>query len=351
MYSILEYYGIRGVAKQWFTSYLNNRKQAVIVNGAISDQFDILCGVPQGSVLGPLLFLLYINDFHCSSKFFQFHLFADDANLFCEDKHSSSLAAKVNTELKNVHSWLCANKLSLNVKKSSAVIFQPKQKRNASSDFNIVINTESLKINSCIKYLGIYIDSHLSWKDHIEFLVKKIKRNIGLLSKLRHYVNTVTLKNMYYSLIHPFVIYGIIAWGNTYETTLKPIFVLQKKALRIITFSSFDHPSSSLYKSLNIIKLPDLVKLTVAIFMYKYHNRLLPTAFQSFFTNVNKVHNYNTRLASKQSFYLPRARTNYAIFNIRFQGPRVWNLLKEDVKSLYLSGFKNAIKNTYINNY
>ena len=156
---------------------------------------------------------------------------------------------------------------------------------------------------------------------------------------------------MYFSLINPFIIYGIISWGNTYETTFKPLYVLQKKALHIITFSSLDHPSSPLYKSLEIIKLPDLIKLKVATFMYKYHYHLLLSAFKSYFTSIDEVHNYKTRQATKQSYYLPRTRTNYTIFNIRFQGPRIWNSIEENIKSLSLSRFKNAIKQSFIAKY
>ena len=125
----LEYYGICGVAKDWFTSYLCDRKQVITVNTVTSDQQIMSCGIPQESVLGPILFLLYINDFHLCSNFFEFHLFADDANLFCVNKNISTLFAKINLELSNIHTWLCANKLSLDVKKSKYVIFHPRQKK------------------------------------------------------------------------------------------------------------------------------------------------------------------------------------------------------------------------------
>ena len=319
----LELYGIRGIARTWFISYLANRQQTVSVNNVTSTPVNISCGVPQGSVLGPILFLLYINDFHSCSDFFDF-LFADDTNLFSKHKSLSSLEALINVELINVNSWLCANKLSLNVDKSSFVVFHPPQRKIIPS-FNLTINGIHLKRDFCIKYLGVLIDSNLSWKSQVDSIVKKIKRSIGILSKLRYYVNITILINLYYSLIYPFLTYGILSWGNAYTTTLQPLYILQKKAMRIITFSNFDQHSTPLFRLLNIIKSYDLVTLYISVFMFKFHNRLLPSYFDFFFTQVKEIHKYNTRSAANQSYYLPRARTNYGLFNIRFQGPKVWN--------------------------
>ena len=111
-----------------------------------------------------------------------------------------------------------------------------------------------MKRKSCVSYLGVLIDSTLSWKNQIEYVSKKIRRSIGILCKLRYFVTRDILINLYYALIYPFLIYGLISWGNTYESNFKPIYILQKKALRIITFSAFDHPSSPLFKSLGITK-------------------------------------------------------------------------------------------------
>ena len=302
-----------------------------MVNNTTSRKCNITCGIPQGSVLGPLLFLLYINDFHCSSELFDFHLFADDANLFYENKSLQILQNRINSELINVHTWLSANKLSLNIEKSNLIIFHPPQKILQDFSFNLFLNNKQLKREYCIKYLGILIDSHLSWKPQVDFVVKKIRRSIGILSKLRHYIDLSILLKLYYALIYPFLIYGIIIWGNTYESTLKPIFILQKKALRIITFSQYDSPSSPLFKSLQVIKFYDLVTFHIATFVYKFHNQLPPTVFHSFFTKVTNIHKYNTRLAAKQSYYLPFVRTNYGKFNIRFQGPSIWNCIDKDI--------------------
>ena len=146
-----------------------------------------------------------------------------------------------------------------------------------------------------IKYLGIMIDSNLSWKSQISCISKKIKRSIGILSKLRYYVDLSILIKLYYALIYPFLIYGIITWGNTYPTTIQPLSVLQKKEVRIMTFSKFDEHSSPLFKKLNIIKLSDLIKYHISIFMFKFHNQLLPSVFNSYFTSVENIHSYNTR--------------------------------------------------------
>ena len=136
----------------------------------------------------------------------------------------------------------------------------------------------------------------------------------------------------------------------TYESTLKPIFILQKKALRTITFSQYDSPSNPLFKSLQVIKFYDLVTFHIATFMYKFHNQLLPTAFHSFFTKVTYIHKYNifTRLAAKQSYYLPFVRTNYGKFNIRFQGPSIWN---KDIKLSSKAVFKKKIQAQYLKKY
>ena len=169
----LEHYGIRGIANEWFRSYLTNRQQFVSFNNSDSNTLHITCGVPQGSVLGPLLFLIYINDFINSLSVFDFHLFADDSNLFYSDKDLQHLEETVNQELNEINAWLCANKLSLNIDKTHFVIFHPYQKKLIHS-MKIEIDGKTINEHKSVKYLGILIDCHLNWKEHIQQLSKNI---------------------------------------------------------------------------------------------------------------------------------------------------------------------------------
>ena len=215
----------------------------------------------------------------------------------------------------------------------------------------LIISNREIMQEKFIKYLGLLIDSHLSWKYHILHISKKIKRCIGILSKIRHSVTSQVLIQLYYSLIYPLLTYSLITWGNTYQTTLLPLIILQKKAVRIMTFSEYNSHSSPLFQKLKILKVSDLIYLYTALFMYDYYSNRLPLIFDNFFKSINKVHQYQTRLASKISYYLPKARTNYGKFNIRFFGAKVWNSIDDLLKSKSRACFKNLLKELIISNY
>jgi hypothetical protein len=141
---------------------------------------------------------------------------------FYKDKSLQSLETIVNNQLQRVGCWLCANKLLLNVDKSNFVIFHPVQKQ-ITHNVCIQINNKIIKHETEIKYLGIMLDCHLNWKSHLSFVSSKIKRSIGIICKARHYVNLDILVNLYYCLIYPYLIYGIVTWGHTYQSSINPL--------------------------------------------------------------------------------------------------------------------------------
>ena len=182
----LEHYGIRGSILQWFKSYLSNRKQYVYLNGSTSSLRNITCGVPQGSVLGPLLFLLYINDLPNISKILNFYLFADDINIYYENDSLEVMEKVINAELKKLSLWLRINRLSLNISKTNFVIFRPYNKK-LKCIITLKIDKKTIAEKSHIKYqyLGIIIDSSLTWKQHLFSISIKISRSIVIMCKLK----------------------------------------------------------------------------------------------------------------------------------------------------------------------
>ena len=175
-------------------------------------------GVPQGSVLCPLLFLLCINDFNKASSVLDLHLFADDSNLFFSHKNLKTPESIVNNELSNIHEWLCANRLSLKTDKTNYILFHTVQKH-ITDPFSLKPNNKQINQKKCIKYLGVLIDSHLNWKEHILNLSKKLSKSIGIICKLRHFVGNIqTLIKLYYAIVYPFLTYSCMVWGSTYTS-------------------------------------------------------------------------------------------------------------------------------------
>ena len=195
-------------------------------------------GVPQGSVLGPLLFLIYINDLHISLKYSKTHLFADDTNLLIKSKSLKQLQKHLNLDLRSLNKWLKANKIHLNASKTELLIFRHPNKP---INYNLTIKIDGKKIipSKYIKYVGILIDSHLNWEFQSEILSTKLSRALGMLSKIRHYVPYDTLHSIYYGIFSSSLTYGSQIWGQFQNKHIKRLAQLQNKAIRIINFASY----------------------------------------------------------------------------------------------------------------
>ena len=203
------HYGIRDIALALFRSYLNNRRQLVSFNGFSSSLCDITCGVPQGSVLGPLLFLIHINDLPKVISVLSFYLFADDTNIYFEADDLNKLTKTISKELSKIKSWLDCNKLALNIDKTNFVLFHSPSKK-LPDLINITLGKKNISTCKYVKFLGIMLDEHLTWKYHITELYKKLTRIFGIFFKIRHYIPLQPLVSLYNSLFSSFLAMAIL---------------------------------------------------------------------------------------------------------------------------------------------
>lgn len=346
----LKYYGFDDNSFKLLESYLSNRTQYVEMDEFCSDTMEIKCGVPQGSILGPLLFIIYLNDLPSITKFLTPIIYADDTTLFATLNTSNFYTAEVdiNTELKLVSEWLKLNKLSLNIAKTKAMLFHTYQRQVEIPD--IFIDRNRIEFVNEFKFLGIVIDKNLSFKPHINFVSKKISKSIGILAKLKHTLPAGVLLNIYNALILPYLTYGISVWG----WRSRNLFIMQKKAIRQISNSKYNAHTSVLFKQLNLLKLDDIGALHDYKLCYKFINGPIPEYFADILNpNASSIHAYNTRYSL--DIRLPPVRHEFARNGIKYKFSELFNNMPEAFKSKISThsfhGFKNYIKIKFIENY
>ena len=361
-------YGIRGPALEWFTSYLYNRQQFVVIGTESSSLQTINSGVPQGSVLGPLLFLLYINDMPLVSEIINCILFADDTTYLHHSLSLDDLYVTVNRELDKLNGWLSANKLEINTDKTKYIIFSTSQRKPyfqlTPSDHFVSLNNMTIENTNTTKFLGLHLDENMSFKNHISEISKKVIKGIYLLKRASKVLPTTTLKILYSSLVLPYLNYGLLSWGGVCKkdskysilnqgestnvmSTLTNLHILQKKAIRVVSKTHSRAHHIPLCYSHEILDLADLYSVKALSFLYDYVHNDLPPFFY------DKLEFYISRdndLLIKTKF----RRTNIASGHLFNTLPNLWNPLDRSLKSeIYKSKvtFMTKIKTYFINTY
>ena len=353
----LRYYGFSVSAANLIKSYLSDRSQFVVYKGIPSDLLPLKLGVPQGSKLGPLLFIIYINDINICSNVLHTILYADDSTFSvcldtldlpdCRDQLPENM---LNTELNKVSGWLKANHMCLNVKKTKFMIFS---RTHSTQEINLYIDGINLEQVETFNFLGLLISENMNWTPHLNMISRKLSKSTGILSQLKFFVPRSVLRTIYFSLIHPHLTYQILAWGSQ----SKILFPYQKKAIRIINNEHFLHHTDPLFKQSRILKLSDLYTLEQLKFYHRQNDGLLPHYFQSLIFPLNRdFHNYSTRSADE--LRPSRPFTDYSRCIIRNLVPKtvnsistyLYDALLTKSKDSFVSEFKKVTLQSYNDN-
>ena len=334
----LEAYGIRGQPLDWIRSYLKDRKCYIDLNGVSSNKNIFNIGVPQGSILGPVLFLVHINDLPLFSTSLSSQMFADDTIVSYSGSDITQVTASLSNELDKLSNWMCDNKLTINPSKTEMLMVSNRiQNQN---DFSIRFLHENIPFSSSSKYLGIYLDNKLNFKDHIEYVTKKVARHTGILYKIKQYLPMKARLNYYYGYIYPYLNYNIIVWGGACASALKPLITQQKRTIRIISDAEFREHTDPLFKCLNILKIEDIYKLNLLLYVHKSRSQ----------GNFQRSHNINTRSSNFATPMFHRlGQTQRAV---SYAGPNAWNDIPHNLQEIEkLSKFKSEIKKLFVGNY
>ena len=299
----LSHFGIRGSLLKIIQLYLTRRIQIVEANGSTSHQREVKLGIPQGSILGPLLFILFINDFVNASNQVQFFLFADDTAIIIKCKTYEDLQSKVDIFISKLTNWFLCNRLTLNPAKTCYQLYSlfPNVQ-----DINISLNNSKIKRSYTVKYLGILMDENLKWDSHISYISTRISRNIGVMGRTKSFLSSNELLVLYNTLIIPHLNYCAVIWGSAYQSKLRRIIILQKRAVRIIDHKPHLFHTAQLFVKFNILKMPDLVVQQNIVILLAFLNNTLPSLISKLFSRKRPLH---TR--ASEHFFMPFSRFNF----------------------------------------
>ena len=341
----LKHYGMQEKTLQWFRSYLSDRSQRVYINGILSDKEQITCGVPQGSTLGPLLFLIYINDLSSAIDFATTRMYADDSNLTYTACGIPTLQYEMKRDIERLKDWLTANKLTLNILKSEVMLVGSRQRiATITENINLSINGISLMKVDHTKCLGVLIDEHLTWNSHLTSVAQNVSSGICVFRRAKPDVANNYLIDVYRSIIEPYFDCCCIVWDGIGEGLANKLQKLQNHAARIIIGAHYMTPSKEVLSKLGWAPLEERRNKLKAVMMFKIVNGLAPAYLNEMFQGVASTNAYNLR-SSNKNLALPKARTDYYRKSFAFTGAKIWNGLPQSLKEEQcLETFKTKLK-------
>jgi hypothetical protein len=323
----LEKYGITRSELQWFQNYLSDRSQCVQYKDSLSQPMPVSTGVPQGSVLGPLLFNIYINDLPFVVKNCKVGLYADDTALFFSAKNSLEIQRAINDEMISISKWLYVNKLTLNAKKCKSILFGTPQLFNARKPLplSITVNNQRIEDVENYKYLGLHLDCHMSYSVHIEKTCNKLKMRLGVLKMLRKILDMKTCITLYNALALPIFDYCNIMYMNASATQTSKLQVIQNKFARSILFAHNRSHSIELLRAMNWMSVTERSQLYRNVSVLQCGNGNVPVYMHNIFT-------INENLNGPNKLCIPRMQNEAGKRSFAYSGAVGWNNLPQNIR-------------------
>ena len=335
----LKSFGLDNNSLNWFESYLTNRQQKTSINNTLSSSLPVSVGVPQGSILGPLLFIIYINDMPNIVKHCKIILYADDTLLYYSSNSVKDIELCVNEDLHSICKWLDENLLTLNCAKSKFLLFGGNRRLKTFTNISIYVNDQQLAREQTFKYLGITFSENLTWSDHISNVSIKINQRIGLLRRVKVFIPLKARLTIYNSLILPLFDNADIIWGDKNNTTLMDqLQILQNKAAKTILDAPYLSSSTEALSNLHWHPLTHRRYLHRMLTIFKLKNNLIDYDFD--LPKANHLHNTRQR----DHIHLSKPSTNWGKQKLLYQACKEYNDLNKNIKSINnLASFHTAL--------
>ena len=350
----LQYYGFDENALTWFRSYLGDRGHKVFCNNKSSDINYVNIGVPQGSVLGPTLFLLYINDVNNGLESASCNIYADDILIYCADSDIDEANFKLQVSLNNIKKWYDNNLLVINASKSNAMIVSTRQRESQlalrrSSDVSAKLSIDEISLNSvsCFKYLGVIIDKNLTWNPHVDALCKELNVMVWIFTRLRRYLSRECLMQIYQSIVQPKLDYGVTLWGYGSEKNVIKVQRMQNRIVRAIlnNYDFINCRGVELVAGLNIFNVTQRRDYFMSVTMFKCMHDLAPAYMCNEVLMAIEVSDRLTRNVDVNDLYVPSVAKECTKNSFTYSGPKIWNSLPRELKMCTtLDSFKRNAK-------
>jgi hypothetical protein len=336
--------GLNENSVKWFESYLTDRSQVVDMDGTHSSMEKITCGVPQGSILGPLLFLVYVNDM-VSAVNCKLLLYADDSALMVSHSDANIIQERLSTELTSVSDWLVDNKLSLHLGKTESILFGTKHKLKKHSELNITCNNTNITATKAVKYLGLDLDQSLSGNNTGTNVIKKAHSRLKCLYRKGKYLNQYSKKLLVSALIQCHYDYGCSIWYTPLSKKLKTkLQTSQNKVIRnILNLLPRSHIGADIFRNLNWLPIESRVSQIKVTHMFRILNNESPKYLRDGISKMHEKHKYNTR-SGEMALFKPKLNTQ-GQKTFLYTAISQWNSLPKDVQSeTTKEGFKKKVK-------